>query len=582
MVRFVALTLLLGFGTRGAHASDVGVARVVLVVGNDRPADTAQALLRYADDDAARYYERFEGLADTRILLTRFDDESATYRQLYPDVRAPTKAALQQALGVLRKRALQLRAQGRFVEFTFVFAGHGGRADGAPYLALEGGRMTRQDLGSLVIAGVAADLTHVIIDACSAASLIEQRGPLRGDREPLAKQLLPFGSLVEQHPRAGFVIAASAGGSAFEWSRFGSGVASHLVRSGLSGAADMRPPDGRVTYDELAAYLANATAGLLPAEYQQEITVIAPRALPSAALIDLPGGTIATELLIDRPGRWFVRDAEGHRIVDLRTGRSTARLVLPHYSPRFELVEMHAHGSDCTAPARTRVGNCTRQDIVAELQAGQRHRASELTSSAATIAARGVIDDSVFEGLLARPFEAEIVDRDSGAIPASASEPLPRPSLGLGYRGTIGTMMEELGTVHGLELRLELPVAPWVVLAPVGGVGRGIATPLGSSEYRVSQLELGGEVAWLALHRPIVSTFGLEARLQVIDQTPPNRPSTVASIGAAGLVARFRYPLHARLSVGGGVAGGGRVGSIEGSLRVRAYAALSLTVSGEL
>jgi len=60
----------------------------------------------------------------------------------------------------------------------------------------------------------------VLIDACSAASFVEQRGPLRGERQALSK-LLPFGSLVEQYPRTGFVIAASAGGSAFEWSRFG-------------------------------------------------------------------------------------------------------------------------------------------------------------------------------------------------------------------------------------------------------------------------------------------------------------------------------------------------------------------------
>lgn len=587
MVRLGALSFVLWLAASSAHASAVGAARLVLVVGNDKPADATQTLLRYADDDAVRYYERFEGLVDQRILLTRFDDESAIYRQLYPDVRAPTRAALREALGLLRDRALRLRAQGRFVEFVFVFAGHGGVTHGAPYLALEDDRMSREELGALVIEGVPTDVTHVIIDACSAASFVEQRGPLRGERQVLSKRLLPFGSLVERHPRAGFVIAASAEGSAFEWSRFGSGVASHLIRSALSGAADMRPPDGRVTYDELEAYLASATAGLLPAEYKQELTVIAPRALPSAALIDLvdlPEVARTTELLIDRPGRWYVRDADGHRIVDLRTGRGTTRLLLPAYSPRFALVELRERGASCTGPGRMRAGDCTREDVTAELQAGGRHRASDLVSTATTVAARGVIEDSVFEGLLPQPFEAGLVERDLAprAHHQSAPEPLSRPSLGLGYRGTFGALMKELGAVHGLELRLELPVASWLVLAPVGGVGRGTATPQGASEYPVSQFELGGEVAWLASRAPVASTLGVEARAQVLDQSPPYQADTIASVGAAGLVARVRYPLNDRLSIGGGVAGGGRLGKVEGRLRARAYAALSATVSGEL
>ena len=42
------------------------------------------------------------------------------------------------------------------MEFVFVFAGHGGRVHGVPYLALEDDRMSREDMGTLVIAGVPA------------------------------------------------------------------------------------------------------------------------------------------------------------------------------------------------------------------------------------------------------------------------------------------------------------------------------------------------------------------------------------------------------------------------------------------
>lgn len=53
MVRFAALVLALCLFAGTARADGVGVARLVLVVGNDRPAETSQTALRYADDDAA-------------------------------------------------------------------------------------------------------------------------------------------------------------------------------------------------------------------------------------------------------------------------------------------------------------------------------------------------------------------------------------------------------------------------------------------------------------------------------------------------------------------------------------------------
>lgn len=394
---------------------------------------------------------------------------------------------------MLRARATALRAQGRFVEFVFIFAGHGGIDRGNAYLALEDGRLGQQDLESLVIDGVPADVTHVIIDACSAASFVESRGAMRGDRRALPNNLMPFGRLVERHPRVGFVVAASADGNAFEWSRFGSGVASHLIRSALSGAADMSPPDGRVTYDELNAFVKTATSGLLSAEYRQDITVIPPRALPSAALLELRSEPTATELLLDRPGRYYVRDADGHRIMDVHTGNSTARLLLPPYSPRFELVEMIEQGSGCTGPGRIRARDCTLEERSTEFDSGGTRRASKLNPSASTVAARGAIEDSAFEALMQQPYDAGTFARDTVA-PSLPDEAVPddltRPSLGLGYRGTISTLLKELGPVHGIELRLELPVRSWLVVAPVAGVGRGTATPAGAAEYPVYQFDL--------------------------------------------------------------------------------------------
>lgn len=84
------------------------------------------------------------------------------------------------------------------------------------------------------------------------------------------------------------------------------------------------------------------------------------------------------------------------------------------------------------------------------------------------------------------------------------------------------------------------------------------------------------------LRTPVVTTLGLEARLQVLDQIPPHQTDNIATTEATGLVARVRAPLNSSLSVGGGLAGGGRVGNVEGTVRVRPYGALSVTLSAEL
>lgn len=562
-----------------------GSVRLLLVVGNNRPAEASQTVLRYADDDAARYYERFDGLADTRILLTRFDDDSRIYREAYGAVaRPPTWASLAGALAELRTRAKALRAQGRFVEFVFVFAGHGGQDRGAPYLALEDGRIGRDELERTVIDGMPADLTHVVIDACSAASFVTERGPMRGDRRALPDRLLPFGGIVERHPRVGFVVAASPDGRAFEWSRFGSGVASHLIRSALSGAADASPPDGRVTYDELDAFVRTARQGLLASEFRQEVTIVPPRALPSAAVVDFTGASTPV-LVVDRPGRYYVRDADGHRVADLRAGQTALRLFLPPYSPRFSIVEVAERGPGCAGPVRARSGGCTREEHAAEFEAQGIRRLSELELTTPTVATRGVIEDSAFEGLFGSPFDSRAAAEDSAqreAPPVRAPESLPSRSLSLGYRGVVGALMKELGPMHGFEVRLELPVARRFVVAPVAGAGRGTAKPAGAPEYPVYEAELGAEAAWVPWLNPVILTLGVEARVQWIDQVPPYASDRSATSELLGAMARARVPLNPLVGVGGGLGGGARLVTVDGSRRVRPYAALVLAVSAEL
>jgi hypothetical protein len=555
-----------------------GVARLVLVVGNNRPAAASQTPLHFADDDAIRFYERFEGLAEDRILLTRFDESSRPYAAVYPEIQPPTKAAIARAAGALRARASVLRAQGRFVELVVVFAGHGGLEGGRPYLALEDGRLRQEDLEALFLANDPADLVHVLIDACHAAGFVEARGPLRGEREPIGADTLPFGRLVERYPRVGFVVAAAAGGAAFEWSRFGGGVASHLLRSALSGAADMAPPDGRVTYDEVGAFLRSATGGVLPAEFRQEIRVIAPRALPSAAIVDLVSTERTTELVIDRPGRFYVRDADGRRIVDLNHGRGAARLLLPPYSPRFELVEVREEGAGCAGRGPRRDGDCRREEIPYAFAAGGRQRLSELASSTTTVAARGVIEDSVFEELLAHPYDAGSLSQPPGAelaAPVAPARP-PHAGLGLGYRGSIGRLVAGIGPMHGLGLRLDLPVGRWLTVSGLAGFARGEATTWDAVDYPVFTIDAGVEGSvWLLRGEPSVA-LGLEVRWQGLDQSPPRFEKRFGSFFSAGAVARAVLHITEALDAIGGVSGGGRGGRVDGQTVLYPWAAIEL------
>jgi caspase domain-containing protein len=571
--RTVVLLLLIASPARGDR-----LARLVLIVGNNRPADPAQPALRYADDDAIRYYERFEGLAEARVVLTRLDEESALYRQVYPDVAPPTRAALARAVAELRRRAAELRARGLFVELVFVFAGHGGVDKGQPYLALEDGRLLQEDFEALLLRDQPADLTHVIIDACSAASFVEGRGPLRGRRRPLPDELLPFGGLAERYGRVGFVLAASADGQAYEWSRFGSGVASHLIRSALSGAADVGPPDGLVTYEELDGFLRWATADVLPAGYRQEFRVLPPRDMPSAPLLDLHPQIGLTELTVDRPGRYYLRDADGNRILDLHQGHGAARLLLPAYSPRFALVGVAQYGTGCEGPGRWRKSTCVREETAHEFEAGAPVRLSGLQAGRPAVAARGVIEDSIFELLLSRPFDAEALrrSRETEAKPSDTAA-----SIGMGYRATIGHMPKELLVAHGVELRLEMPLGRRFFIAPVAGVGRGTAKPTGASEYPVYQYDAGLE-GGLRLGSPLHVLAGIEAHYQVYDQILPAEEDRVASLVLAGLVLRAGVPLGAGFRVAVGAGGGVRAGSVEADLRARAYGALMASVSTDL
>ena len=89
--------------------------RLPIVVGNNGSAPLSRAELRYADDDAAKYAALFTSTSQEEDveLLARFDADTT---RLFPaqakKAGAPTKAALESAVGRIAARARAAAATG--------------------------------------------------------------------------------------------------------------------------------------------------------------------------------------------------------------------------------------------------------------------------------------------------------------------------------------------------------------------------------------------------------------------------------------------------------------------------------------
>ncbi len=228
-----------------------------MVIGNNRSLGHRRPDLHYADDDAAKYYAILRTVAPERVsLLADFDDDTA---RLFPEARAaavaPTRAELLRVGVSLAARVQAATAAGSDVDVYFVFAGHGDVDDGTGFIELEDARFTAGDL-ELWLRSIPFSRAHVILDSCNSFFMLGARRP--GGRYYATSEDAAR-SLAARLPNVGVFLSTSAEGESFEWSEIQSGVFSHVVRSGLLGAADANG-DGAVSYTELAAFVANATA----------------------------------------------------------------------------------------------------------------------------------------------------------------------------------------------------------------------------------------------------------------------------------------------------------------------------------
>jgi hypothetical protein len=274
-------------------------ATFALVVGVNRSVDEELKPLRYADDDAARFFDLFRSLGARTYLLTRPDENTGRlHPQAAAEAKLPNMPAWEEVLVRLSDDMEQARAREVKTVFYFVYAGHGNEKGGRGYITLEDGRLTGGRIAKDIVERVGAGEVHLMVDACHSYLLVDTRGP-GGRRRPL-HGFSKIENLIRRD-HVGLLLSTSSAAESHEWEAFQAGVFSHEVRSGLYGAAqgirlvDFHNPSGQpvrlmrpAVYGPV--YLRNATEQneyLVPADTSvirvSELQAQSPRADPRGA-----------------------------------------------------------------------------------------------------------------------------------------------------------------------------------------------------------------------------------------------------------------------------------------------------------
>ncbi|HET6280247.1 MAG TPA: caspase family protein [Polyangia bacterium] len=319
----LALALLGAAAVAPTPASAAGIATFAVVVGVNRSVDSSAALLRYADDDAARFRDLFHAVGTRTHVLTRMDDNT---RRLYPAAAQetpPRLEALKAAVAEVAAEVAQARKRGERTVFYFVYAGHGMAQGQGGYITLEDARLSGPDLIGQIIDPIAADQSHLIVDACNSYFLVLDRGP-GGTRRAL-RGFTALGAIAQRRD-VGLLLSTSSARESHEWAAFQAGIFSHEVRSGLYGAADA-DGDGVISYLEIAAFIDRANESVPNERFRPEVFSRPPDGV--SGLLDLRPA-LARQIEVNGPyrGHYYVEDTAGVRLADFHNA-GTVRLVRP-------------------------------------------------------------------------------------------------------------------------------------------------------------------------------------------------------------------------------------------------------------
>jgi hypothetical protein len=338
-MRRALLTIVLGLEGIAAAAAPGGSPPpdpvFALVVGVNQPIDPGPPKLLYADDDAILFHKLFSQVGRSLLLIAPDAATGRLHGAL--QARAPTRANLKLAVDELLGLVAASRRRGERPQLYFVYSGHGDVRNNEGYLSLEDDRFTSRDLAELILSRSRAAANHVIVDACKSYFIIRERRA-EGSREAAPPGLHRTQTLLDRFPATGFLLSTTSAASSHEWEEFQAGIFSHEVRSGLLGAADINR-DGRVSYNEIRAFVEVANSAIRNERYRPNIFVRPPRDDGQAALYALRRGAVPA-LIVPRAkaGRYFLEDANGVRLADMHTATTGAVTIAV---PRDTHLYMH-------------------------------------------------------------------------------------------------------------------------------------------------------------------------------------------------------------------------------------------------
>ena len=448
-----------------------------VVIGNNKSLGNRRAELRYADDDASRYFEILQTMAPGRVsLLADLDRDT---ERLFPSARAqavaPSRRNLELAGKQLAARVRAAREAGHEVDVYFIFAGHGDVAQGEGFIELQDSRFRAGELTAW-LKTVPFSRAHVILDSCNSFFMLGVRKP--GGRH-FATSEDASRALAAQLPNVGVFLSTSADGEAFEWSEIQSGIFSHVVRSGLLGGADANG-DGQVSYLELSAFVDTATADVRNPNMRPHVFARGPGARDATPIANLQSMSSVRRFELSDAGslRLRLRDANGLPLVDAHSERSRRlQLVLPEAWARGSVLERKSTDGE---PARSGLFSVPEPPGVVTLAA--------LEPLEATSAGRGPHD--AFEPLFSRPFGA-------GALAEyqARNSQLPPPVYGVSREDTLRMqlLLDQLASVERGK-RVSESIGGLGFGALLAGAGVGVLhvdSDLSSGEKREARV-LGG------------------------------------------------------------------------------------------
>jgi hypothetical protein len=392
-----------------AEADEDGApATFALIIGSNASVDRDLPTLKYADDDAARSLDLFRLLGARTYLLTRLDDNT---RRLHPQAAAealePRRAVFERTMAQLATDVAQARDRHLEAELYVMYAGHGSVENGEGYITLEDMRITGGDLARY-LEPIPATHIHVIADACASYYFAYGRGP-GGARRPLHG--FQDASQLAADPRIGLLLSTSSARESHEWDAFQAGVFSHEVRSGLYGAADA-DGDGRVSYREIAAFVARANGAIPNDRFRPDVHIKPPA--ESDTLVDIRRA-LERRLDVDgaRTGHYQVEDARGVRLLDFHNATGQAvHLVRPPPTGRVYVrrLDDDVEFAVPAAPA-----------VVA---------LADLDGAAPRVAARGAVQEA-FSLLFSLPFDRTVVSAYAASPPREDAAPPGQPPVDL-------------------------------------------------------------------------------------------------------------------------------------------------------